>query len=157
MDKIDLAIIDKLTKDARMSFRKIAEELGVSPDTVINRYTALQKNGTIRGSTVIINPNKIGYQAMAAFMIDTAPTHIFAKNTLPIDSRLILEKIIKMQNIIIATKTFGDHDLLAIGVARDFEDLINLRNEISKIPGVKNLQVSFWVEKMEICSKYFTI
>jgi len=157
MDETDLAIINKLTEDARMSFRKIAKKLGISPDTVINRYDALQEKGVIRGSTVVINPKKIGYQAMAAFMIDTSPAHILANEATPADSSMILERLIRMRNIIAATKTVGDHDLLAIGVAIDFEHLINVRNEIAKIPGVKDLQVSFWVEKTEICPKYFIV
>ena len=45
MDEIDLHIIEKLTDDARMSFRKIAEELKIAPDTVINRYQKLQEKG----------------------------------------------------------------------------------------------------------------
>jgi Lrp/AsnC family transcriptional regulator for asnA, asnC and gidA len=157
MDEIDLAIINKLTKDARLSFRKIAKELGVSPDTVINRYTALQEKGVIRGSTVVINPKKIGYQAMAAFMIDTTPTHILANEGAQIDSSLILEKLIQMRNIIVATKCVGDHDLLAIGVAKDFEHLMAIGNDIAKIPGVSDLQVSFWVEWTELCPKYFIV
>lgn len=157
MDKIDLAIIDKLTKDARMSFRKIAKELHISPDTVINRYSALQKEGVIRGSTIVINPKKIGYQAMAVFMIDTSPTHILATEAIPADSSLILDKLIQMPNIIVATKTVGDHDLLALGVVVDFEHLMNVRNEITRIPGVQDLQVSFWVEKTELCPKYFVV
>ncbi|NIO37062.1 AsnC family transcriptional regulator, partial [Candidatus Bathyarchaeota archaeon] len=48
MDQTDLSIVRKLTVDARMSFRKIAKELGISPDTVINRYKALQEKGVIR-------------------------------------------------------------------------------------------------------------
>ncbi|MEM2917103.1 MAG: Lrp/AsnC family transcriptional regulator [Candidatus Bathyarchaeia archaeon] len=157
MDEIDLAIINKLTKDARMSFRKIAKELGVSPDTVINRYNALLKNGVIRGSTVVINPKKIGYQAMAAFMIDTVPTHILANEPAQTDSSQILERIIQMRNIIVATKCVGDYDLLAIGVAKDFEHLIAIGNDIAKIPGVSDLQVSFWVEWGELCPKYFIV
>jgi Lrp/AsnC family transcriptional regulator for asnA, asnC and gidA len=157
MDETDLAIINKLTKDARMSFRKIAEDLGVSPDTVINRYAALQEKGVIRGSTVVINAKKIGYQAMAAFMIDTSPAHILANESTPADSSLILDKLIKMRNIIVATKTVGDHDLLAIGVLLNFEHLTEVRNEIAKIPGVKDLQVSFWAEKTELCPKYFVV
>jgi hypothetical protein len=62
-----------------------------------------------------------------------------------------------MPNIIVATKSVGDHDLLAIGVAIDFEHLIKLRNDIAKIPGVKDIQVSFWVERTELCPKYFII
>lgn len=157
MDEIDLAIIDKLTEDARISFRKIAEELGISPDTVINRYVALQKGGVIRGSTIVINPKKIGYQAMAVFMIDTSPAHILANETTPADSSLILDKLIAMPNIIVATKTVGDHDLLAIGVAIDFEHLTTVRNDIAKIPGVRDLQVSFWAEETELCPRYFIV
>ena len=157
MDKIDHAIIDRLTKDARMSFRKIAEDLGVSPDTVISRYTSLQKEGVIRGSTIVINPKKIGYQAMAVFMIDISPVHIVATESTPADSSLILDKLIQMPNIIVATKTVGDNDLLAIGVALDFEHLTKIRNDIERIPGVKDMQISFWVEKTELCPKYFIV
>jgi len=157
MDETDLLIIKKLTEDARMSFRKIAKELGVSPDTVINRYRALQEKEVIRGSTVVINPKKIGYNGMAAFMIDASPTHILATEATPPEISPILEKLIKMQNIILATKTVGDHDLLAISVVRDFEHLITTGADIAKIPGVKDLQVSFWVEKAELCPKYFII
>jgi len=157
MDKTDLFIIKKLTEDARTSFRKIAKELGVSPETVINRYKALQEKGVIRGTTVIINPKKIGYHAMAVFMIDASPVHILATEVTPADLSLILNKLIQMRSIILATKTVGDHDLLAIGVARDFEHLINIGTDIAKIPGVKDLKVSFWVEKTELCPKYFII
>jgi len=157
LDEIDLSIIDKLTKDARMSFRKIAEDLGISPDTVINRYATLHEKGVIRGSTVVINPQKIGYQAMAVFMIDTSPVHIVANEATPADSSLVLEKLIQMRNIIVATKTVGDHDLLAIGVARDFKHLIEVRNDISKILGVKDLQTSFWIERTKLCPKYFIV
>jgi len=157
MDEIDLAIIDRLTEDARTSFREIAKELEISPDTVINRYAALQKEGVIRGSTIVINPKKVGYQAMAAFMIDISPAHIMATEVTPADSSLILDKLIHMPNIIVATKSVGDHDLLAIGVAMNFEHLTKLRNDIAKIPGVKDIQVSFWVERTELCPKYFIV
>lgn len=157
MDKIDLAIVDKLTKDARTSFRKIAENLGVSPDTIISRYAALQKEGVIRGSTIVINPKKLGYQAMAVFMIDISPSHIVATESTPADSSLILDRLIQMPNIIVATKTVGDNDLLAIGVALDFEHLVKVRNDIESIPGVKDMQISFWVERTELCPKYFIV
>lgn len=156
MDEADLYIIKRLMEDARVSFRKIARDLGVSPDTVISKYRKLQEKGAIRGSTVVINPKKIGYNGMAVFLIDASPSHILATES-TIDSSLILGKLIQMRNIILTTKTVGDHDLLAIGVARDFEHLIKIGSDIAKIPGVKDLRVSFWVEKAELCPKYFII
>ena len=157
MDEIDLQIVGKLTNDARMSFRKIAEALDISPDTVISRYQKLMEKGVIRGSTVIIIPKKVGYHCMAAFLLDASPPHILGNETNPIDSSRILDKLISMPNIILATKTVGDHDLLAVGVARDFEHLMYMIREIAGIPGVKDIQVSFWVEKSSLCPKYFIV
>lgn len=158
MDETDSAIINLLTKDARTSFRKIARELGVSPDTVICRYKALQDQGVIRGSTVVLDPKKIGYKGMAAFMIDTSPTNVIAtESSASEDSSYILETLIKMPDIILATKTVGDHDMLAIAVIKDVEHLIETGANIAKISGVKDLQVSFWVEKAELNPKYFII
>lgn len=157
MDETDSFIIKRMTEDARISFRKIAKELGVSTDTVIKRYRKLQEKGVIRGSTVVVNPKKIGYDGMAVFTINVSPTHVLANEATPTDSSQILEKLIRMRNIILATKTVGDFDLLAIGVARDFEHLISTGDDIAKISGVRDLQVSFWSEKTELCSKYFVI
>lgn len=157
MDEADSYIIERMTENARISFRKIAKELRVSTDTIIKRYKRLQERGVIRGSTVVVNPKKIGYNGMTVFMINVSPTHITEKDSTPSESAKILETLIRMPNIILATKTVGDYDLLAIGVARDFDHLISTGDDIAKIPGVRDLQVSFWSEKMELCSKYFVV
>jgi Lrp/AsnC family transcriptional regulator for asnA, asnC and gidA len=153
LDNIDLCIIEALTKDARVSFRQIALALNLSPDTIIDRYNLLQEKGVIRGSTIVLNPKEIGYTAMAVFMIDIAP----AVNGKRFDSTIILETLIKMRNIIVATKTVGDHDLLAMAVVRDFQHLFAVRDEIAAVPGVKSMEVSFWSEITELAPKYFVI
>ncbi len=154
MDKVDLCIVEALVNDARTSFRQIAKTLNVSPDTIIDRYNALQKKGVIKGTTIVLNPEKIGYRAMAVFLIDISPTDS-GKNQF--DSSVILETIIKMRNIIVASKTVGDHDLLAIGVVKDFDHLSDVRNELAAIPGVKDIEVSFWSEITELFPRYFVI
>jgi Lrp/AsnC family transcriptional regulator for asnA, asnC and gidA len=154
LDSIDLHIIETLCKDARISFRKIAKALAVSTDTIIDRYDALQRKGVIRGSTIILNPKEIGYKAMAVFMIDVSPVD---GDKSGFDSSLILETLIKMRDIIVATKTVGDHDLLAIGVVKDFQHLFAVRNDIVAIPGVKDMEISFWSEVTELSPKYFVI
>jgi len=152
MDEIDEKIIDALTNDARTSFRKIAKELDRSPDTIINRFEKLIDAGDVRGSTVVVEPRKIGYEGMAAFHIDVS-TSGGAKT----DSTSILKTLIKMPNIIVATKTVGDHDLLALGVIHDFDHLMKLGKEIAAIPGIKNIQTALWAGSGEICPRYFII
>ena len=154
LDSLDSSIIKALVKDARTSFRQIAKNLNVSPDTIIERYNTLQKKGVIRGTTIVLNPQKIGYNAMAVFMIDLSPAESTENQ---FDSSLILQKIIKLRDIIVASKTVGDHDLLAIGVVRDFNHLFAVRNEIAAIPGVKDIEGSFWNEITELCPRYFVI
>jgi DNA-binding Lrp family transcriptional regulator len=94
---------------------------------------------------------------MAVFMVDTSPTRILANESTPSDSSVVLEKLIHMPSILVAAKTVGDHDVLAIGVAKNIEHLIKLRNEITRIPGVRDLEVSFWAEMTELCPKYFMV
>ncbi len=154
LDSLDFSIIEALVKDARTSFRQIAKTLNVSPDTIIGRYNTLQEKGVIRGTTIVLNPKKIGYNAMAVFMIDLSPAESTENQ---FDSSLILQKIIKLRDIIVASKTVGDHDLLAIGVVRDFNHLFAVRNEIAAIPGVKDIEGSFWNEITELYPRYFVI
>ncbi len=90
---------------------------------------------------------------MAVFMIDISP----AKENKIVDPSSILETLIKMRNIIVASKTVGDHDLMAIGVVKDFQHLFAVRDEIATIPGVKDMEVSFWSDITELCPKYFVI
>ena len=39
----------------------------------------------------------------------------------------------------------------------DFEHLGRIRNDIERIPEVKDMQISFWVERTELCPKYFIV
>ncbi|HUU87993.1 MAG TPA: Lrp/AsnC ligand binding domain-containing protein, partial [Candidatus Glassbacteria bacterium] len=80
-----------------------------------------------------------------------------ATEVTPPKTSSILETVIKMPNVIFATKTVGDHDLLANAVIKDVEHLIATGTDIAKILGVKDLRVSFWVEKTELYPKYFII
>ena len=73
---------------------EIAKELEVSTDTIIKRYKRLLDSGAIRGSTVVVNPKKIGYKGMTAFMINVSPTHITEKEGSPSESAKILETLI---------------------------------------------------------------
>ncbi|MEE8354718.1 MAG: AsnC family transcriptional regulator [Candidatus Bathyarchaeia archaeon] len=151
LDDIDKFILERMTEDARTSFRGIARDLGVSPDTVIGRYRRMEERGLIRGSTTVFDPARLGYQGMVAFHIDMDPSSPDGV------SREVLENLIKLPNIIVATRTVGDHDLLALGVIFGVGHLVELSGEIGGIPGVKDLQVSIWETGREISPKYFIL
>jgi Lrp/AsnC family transcriptional regulator for asnA, asnC and gidA len=153
LDEMDRFILDRLTENARSSFRGLARELGVSPDTVIGRYRRMVERGVIRGSTTVVDPVELGYQGMAAFHVDIDSSDPGGAG----DSQRILETLIKLPNIIVATRTMGDHDLLALGVIFDVGHMVELSREIGGIPGVRDLQVSLWGAGNEVAPKYFII
>ena len=62
IDDIDKKIIKVLEDDARTSLRKISELVDVSLGTVSNRVKRMEKNGVIKGYSVILNPDNIGWE-----------------------------------------------------------------------------------------------
>ena len=147
---LDKEIVEYLTDDARMSFRKIAKITDKSTDTIINHYNSLIESGDIRGSTVVVDIEKIGYQGIAAFEIDVTSSE-------DITSDQIMETLIIMPNVIVATKTVGDHDILALAVIHDLEHYQQISVEIAQIRGVKNLSSDIWSGNKKILPKYFII
>lgn len=147
LDEIDLQILEILMEDARTSFREIARRLKVSPDTVSNRYKGLMENGVIITSTVVIDPSKIGYSFITRFGIDVKPAY----------SSQVLERVIQIPSVIVASKLVGGHDLVAISVIRDFEHLCNLRDTMLEMPFVDKVELGMWIKTMKLSPQYFLI
>ena len=69
MDEIDEKILKRLLLDARDSYRKIAFEIGVSTPTVPNRISKLEKNGTIKSYSAILDHINLGFDLTAIIEI----------------------------------------------------------------------------------------
>lgn len=61
LDGIDLAILRLLVVDARMSLRRIARELGMSPPAITDRVARLEELGVIRGYRAEIDRSILGF------------------------------------------------------------------------------------------------
>lgn len=121
-----------------------------STDTIINHFNSMKDDGLIRGSTVVVDTDKINYEGIAAFEIDTTSNG-------DVDSNSILQTLIEMPNVIVATKTVGEHDLLALAVIHDLKHYQKISLEIAEIRGVKDITSSVWSGNEKINPKYFII
>ena len=61
IDELDLKILKELRKDARLSYRKIAEKLKVATGTVQHRVQKLEENKVITDYHAGIDASKLGY------------------------------------------------------------------------------------------------
>ena len=141
MDDVETRVLNELGTDVRVSFRRIAKKLGVSPQTIINKYERLKENGTIQNVSIVIDINKIGYEGIATLLIKSSATN---------DAARTIEQLAKVENIILGTKTTGDFDAYAVLVFRNAKDLYEKVQEVQNLPNVNRVEVSFQVPSVPI-------
>jgi DNA-binding Lrp family transcriptional regulator len=133
MDRIDLRILQELTKDAQTPFYRLAKEIGVSSRTVQKRYERMKEQGIIRRSTIEVDLSGIGFQGKAYLMITNAPNQ---------DKALTIEALDRMENVFLVSEIVGDFDLIAVAMVRAVRDVIDLVGAIRRLPSVGRVEVA---------------
>ena len=132
MDTVDRKLLIELLKDSRVSFRKLAEEMNVSPATLHNRLFRLVQEGVIKGFTALIDYSKLGY---------TLTSIIMAK----VDGKHLVEferEIANLDNVIAVYDIVGEYDVAVIAKFRSVEDLDNFLKSLLKNPKVERTHTS---------------
>ena len=62
LNETDKKILKSLLEDARFSSRQIAKNVGVSVGTVLSRIKKMEDIGIIKGYSVILDHEKLGYE-----------------------------------------------------------------------------------------------
>lgn len=78
LDDLDLRILSLLREDGRASATQIADQVKLSRPAVADRIDKLERNGVIRGHTVVVDPNALG-QAITAFIAARGPSALDPK------------------------------------------------------------------------------
>jgi Lrp/AsnC family transcriptional regulator for asnA, asnC and gidA len=132
VDKMDLAIVEKLTVDGRTSFNKVAQAIGTSTDTVAKRYKRLVQSNIIKVS-IQIDPKKIGYKSIVDFNI------AFSFQG---DSFKTITELGNISDVIIITKISGDYDIQLTAMVRNLEQIFSMQDQISRLSGIAKMEVS---------------
>ncbi|MCB1053048.1 MAG: Lrp/AsnC family transcriptional regulator [Acidobacteria bacterium] len=74
LDKTNRQILSLLQQSGRMTNQELAEKIGLSPATTLERVKKLEKNGFIEGYRAILNPEKVG-QLLFAFVAVSMANH----------------------------------------------------------------------------------
>ena len=61
LDDTDRRLLAVLLEDARISQRGLAQRIGVAQGTITNRLRRLEELGVIKGYTVLLEPESIGW------------------------------------------------------------------------------------------------
>ena len=127
LDETDMKIIEALRKDGRVAFTQIAEQLGVSPGMIRQRYSRLVDQGFLKIGA-ITNPVRMGFRTMAMIGIRAEGSKLLE----------VAEKVSRLEEVIYLVISSGRFDIFAEVVCRDHEDLLRFITEkLSTIDGVR--------------------
>ena len=128
IDELDKKILDIISKNARIPFKDVADECGVSRAAIHQRVQRLTDIGVISGSGYHINPKKLGFHTCTYVGLSLAKGSMYKE---------AIEELKKIPEIVEAHFTTGPYSVIVKLYARDNEHLMTLLNErIQEIPGV---------------------
>ncbi len=127
IDKTDKLILACLIENARMPYTDIAKKLNVSAGTIHGRVKKLEKRKIITGATLKINYETVGYTFTAYVGVILGRT---------IDSEKIIEKMILIPEITVASVISGQYGILCKIRCKNTKHAKNIIYKINNINGV---------------------
>ncbi|OUL98686.1 Lrp/AsnC family transcriptional regulator [Variovorax sp. JS1663] len=73
IDATDQRIVEALLPNARLSLKDLAQAVGMSPPSVSERLKRLEERGVVRGYTLALDPQALGYTLQAIVRIRPMP------------------------------------------------------------------------------------
>lgn len=128
MDALDKKILSIISLNARIPFRDVAIQCGVSRAAVHQRVQRLFDDGVITGSGYHVNPKSLGYSTCTFVGLSLEKGSMY---------RQVVEKLNRIPEVVESHFTTGRYGMIIKLYARDNGHLMELiNNEIQEIEGV---------------------
>ena len=129
IDKTNLAIIKHL-RDGRKSFKKIAEDLSLSENTVRSRVNKMIQSGTLEISG-LVNPEAMPGHTLAMVGVKLQTMDLIKKG----------EEFSNLRGVVSATVVTGQYDLILIILLNESLSLLEFyTKEVSRIKDVRSVE-----------------
>ena len=130
IDELDRQILKIITQNARIPFKDVADECGVSRAAVHQRVQKMYDNGVIIGSGYQINPKMLGYNMCVYVGIELEKASWYNH---------VIEELEKIPEVVETQYTLGAFGILTKLYARDDKHLMKILNaQMAEIEGVAN-------------------
>jgi DNA-binding Lrp family transcriptional regulator len=126
IDELDVKILAVLGDDARMSYREVAEQLGVASGTVYNRVNKMVANGVIKGYIPLVDHGKLGYSLMALILVQ-----VEGKRLVEVESELASSK-----DVLAVYDITGEFDVAVIARFKTQKSMNDFIKKTLKIPAI---------------------
>lgn len=136
-DKIDIAILNLIQVDSRITIKEMAKQLNLSTTPIFERLKKLEKEKVIHRYVVLLDPKKIGKKLQVFVHITVADHSIHAINN-------FVNHIEQFNEILECFHVTGDYDFLLKIVVEDI-DVYNefVTQKLSTVPNIGKITSSF--------------
>jgi DNA-binding Lrp family transcriptional regulator len=137
LDKFDLAILEQLQADGRLTNTELAQRVGLSPAPCWRRVRALEEAGFITGYRAVIDRRKIGLGVLAFVRLD-------AERNTGDATKLLEDAIRQLPEVISCHYISGAGTFELQVVAQDLDSFSRFAlQRLINLPNVKDLHTSF--------------
>lgn len=140
IDDVDKKILMYLIDNTRMPFTEIAKKMNVSAGTIHVRVKKLEEAGIIKGTTLITDYDKMGYQFVAYVGLLLTKTNKTQK---------VIDELYKVPNVTVVHVVSGKYNIFCKIRARDTADAkeviykIDLIDDVLRTESMISLEESF--------------
>jgi Lrp/AsnC family transcriptional regulator for asnA, asnC and gidA len=127
IDEIDKTILMYLIENTRMPFTEIAKKMNVSAGTIHVRVKKLEEAGIIKGTTLITDYDKMGYQFVAYLGLLLTKTNKIQH---------VIDELYKIPNVTVAHIVAGKYNIFCKIRAQDTSHAKELIYRIDQIEDV---------------------
>ena len=128
IDELDKRILDIISRNARIPFKDVADECGVSRAAIHLRVQHLVDMGVISGSSYEVDVRRLGYKTCTYIGIRLERGSMYKE---------VVERLREIPEVVECCYTTGPYSILAKMYSHDNEHLMQLLNgRVQDIPGV---------------------
>ena len=139
IDNLDMKILNSLSKNARIPFKDVATECGVSRAAIHQRVQHLIEGGVITGSGFDVNPKSLGYSTCTYVGLNLERGSMYKE---------VVERVAAIPEVVECHFTTGPYTMLVKLYARDNEQLMDLlNNKLQGIHGVISTETLISLEQ----------
>lgn len=137
LDRIDIAILDVLQNDGRISNAALAEKVGLSQSACSRRLDSLEKTGVIRGYHAQLSNAAMGHQM-------TVIVHISLSGQFEKSLSEFEAAVKRCPNVLSCYLMSGEYDYILRIAAKDLADYERIHKEwLTAMPHVTKINSSF--------------
>jgi Lrp/AsnC family leucine-responsive transcriptional regulator len=143
LDKFDLAILEALQRDARISLNELSAQVGLTSSPCWTRIRRMEAAGVIEGYTVRVNAARVGLADTVIVQV-TLDSH---SDEALFEFGRALEAIPEVLEAFLVSGDYDYYVRIAVSDTRDYERL--LRERLYKIPGIRHTKSSFVLRSLK--------